>query len=210
MFSSLYSEMIIPSVTALEPRALARQGIRVVFCDLDNTLAKQNSYEIDKETAEWIEKLEREKITLWVLSNNSYERVATFCDKRRIRYSARCHKPNTKYVLAALDELGLSPSDAIMIGDKVFTDVRCGKRAKIFTALVEPLELGPLSGLRRKLEAPFRKAPDATAGQREKKEPEQTESVPDVASEPVTVEAEHTEDIEPGNGQTAAEGENNG
>ncbi len=45
-------------------------------------------------------------------------------------------KPNKEMLLFKLDELGLSPDDAVMIGDRLYTDIRMGNEAGVTTICV--------------------------------------------------------------------------
>jgi len=45
-------------------------------------------------------------------------------------------KPNPDFVLPVLEDLGLMPDDAVVIGDRLYTDIELGKRANITTVLV--------------------------------------------------------------------------
>jgi 4-nitrophenyl phosphatase len=46
-------------------------------------------------------------------------------------------KPNTIMVDQVLSELNSSPSDAVMVGDRLTTDILCGKRSDLYTVLVK-------------------------------------------------------------------------
>ncbi len=45
-------------------------------------------------------------------------------------------KPNPEIIYEALRRFQVKPEDAIMIGDRLYTDVQCGINAGIDTALV--------------------------------------------------------------------------
>lgn len=44
-------------------------------------------------------------------------------------------KPNKEMLLFKLNQLGLSPKDAVMIGDRLYTDIKMGKNAGVSTCL---------------------------------------------------------------------------
>ncbi|MFX1299263.1 MAG: HAD-IIA family hydrolase [Promethearchaeota archaeon] len=45
-------------------------------------------------------------------------------------------KPNKEMLLFKLDELGLSPKNAVMFGDRLYTDIKMGKEAGVTTCCV--------------------------------------------------------------------------
>lgn len=45
-------------------------------------------------------------------------------------------KPNKDMILFKLDEIGVEPQDAIMFGDRLYTDIRMGKEANVTTCCV--------------------------------------------------------------------------
>ena len=152
---------VVGSVYELRPAALREAGVRVVLADLDNTLI---SYEQSLPTPAlraWKEELEREGIGLFVVSNSrKSRRCPRFCQALGVDYVRHAGKPGGKGFRTALERAGLTPGQAVMVGDQIFTDVWGANRAGIYSVLVRPIAIGrnPLRAVRYWLETPFRLA----------------------------------------------------
>lgn len=52
-------------------------------------------------------------------------------------------KPNERIVAICMEQAGASPEEVLVIGDRLYTDIACGIRAGVETALVYTGEAGP-------------------------------------------------------------------
>lgn len=150
---------VINSIYDLEPRELRAQGIRLVLCDLDNTLVPYEESFPSPALRAWKEKLEENGVTLFVVSNSrKSRRCPNFCEALGIPYVRHAGKPGTKGFREALERTGLPASQAIMVGDQIFTDIWGANRAGVSSVLVKPISWGknPLRRVRYAIEAPFR------------------------------------------------------
>ena len=150
---------VYPSVTDISPAALAEKGIKLVLADLDNTLTPYEAPLPSPELRRWKEALEAAGITLFVVSNSrKSRRCPDFCEALGIPYVRHAGKPGTKGFQEALEQTGVSPAQAVMVGDQIFTDILGGNRAGITTVLVHPIAWGRNPGrlLRYAAETPFR------------------------------------------------------
>ena len=156
---SLIPQGVYPSVTQIRPADLASRGIRVVLADLDNTLSP---YKVEEPTAEiraWKEDLEREGITLFLLSNSRKPgRAQRYAEKLGIPYQGHSGKPKRGGYFRALERMGCTPEQAVMVGDQIFTDTLGANRAGVVPLLVEPIRLAGNPGryIRYAAETPFR------------------------------------------------------
>ena len=78
MSFSLIPKQLCRSIYDLNLEKLRSQGIRVLFADLDNTLARYSEREPSLELRRWKARLEEQGIVLFVLSNS---RKATRADQ---------------------------------------------------------------------------------------------------------------------------------
>lgn len=150
---------VVNSIYDLRPRDLRSSGVRLVLCDLDNTLAPYEESLPSPALRAWKEALEVEGITLFVVSNSrKSRRCPDFCEALGIGYVRHAGKPGRKGYREALEQTGLAPDQAIMVGDQIFTDVWGANRAGITSILVRPMAWGknPLRRLRYAVETPFR------------------------------------------------------
>ena len=150
---------VYPSVTAIDPGALARRGVRLVLADLDNTLVPYKVTEPPAEVVAWKEALEEQGIQLFLLSNSRKPgRAQRFAQKLGIPYQGHSGKPTKAGYLRAMERMGCTPRETVMVGDQIFTDTLGANNAGVTPLLVEPIRLAGNPGryIRYALETPFR------------------------------------------------------
>jgi len=116
------------------------RGIRALFIDVDNTLTTHDNPVPHERVLDWLEEQRAAGLRLLVLSNNTRERVAPFAERLGLEYVADAKKPLPFPLWKALKGMGLSPQEAAVIGDQVFTDVLCGRFSRCLSVLVEPMQ----------------------------------------------------------------------
>ncbi len=116
-----------------------KEGIKVVFVDLDNTLIAWNNPDGTPEMRQWLHDMKDAGIPVVVVSNNKYERVKRAVEKFGIDFEAFALKPFTFGINRALKRFDVTPNEVVMIGDQLMTDIRAAKRAGLKSVLVKPL-----------------------------------------------------------------------
>ena len=150
---------VYPSVTQISPQALARRGIRLVLADLDNTLVPYKVEEPAAEVAAWARELRDHGIQLFLLSNSRKPgRAQRFAQKLDIPYQGHSGKPKRAGYLRAMERMGCTPQETVMVGDQIFTDTLGARLAGVTPLLVEPIRLAGNPGryIRYAVETPFR------------------------------------------------------
>ena len=150
---------VYPSVTHISPRALAARGIRLVLADLDNTLVPYKVAEPPAHVAAWKEALAAEGISLFLLSNSRKPgRAQKFAEQLGIPYQGHSGKPRRAGYLRAMERMGCTPRETVMVGDQIFTDTLGANNAGVIPLLVEPIRLAGNPGryIRYAVETPFR------------------------------------------------------
>ena len=94
---------------------LKKQGIKCIMFDLDSTVMVSKSANFLPETVDW---------------SNKPSKTAT------CRVIGHADKPNPKVMSQYLEEVGIEPSCAVMVGDRPLTDILAGKRLGCKTILV--------------------------------------------------------------------------
>ncbi len=157
MFDSFFPTYFFRHAYDITPEFLRREGISAILSDLDDTLTCHGSQELGPEYKDWLETLRAAGVSLCIISNNTEERIRPFCETYGLRYVCDAKKPMKEGALRAVAELGLSVDQALLLGDQVFTDIRCGKAAGIRTAAVPPVgkRATPFIALKRLLEKPI-------------------------------------------------------
>ena len=150
---------VYPSVTSLRPEALAARGVRLVLADLDNTLVAYRVTQPPEEIIAWKEQLEAAGIRLFLLSNSRKPgRAQSFAEKLGIPYQGHSGKPRRAGYLRAMERMGCTPEETVMVGDQIFTDTLGANNAGVTPLLVEPIRLAgnPARYVRYAIETPFR------------------------------------------------------
>ena len=150
---------VYPSVTALDPKALRARGITLVLADLDNTLVPYGVTEPPEEIVAWKQALEAQGIQLFLLSNSRRPgRAQGFAQRLGIPYQGHSGKPRRAGYLRAMERMGVTPDQTVMVGDQIFTDVLGANRSGVTPLLVKPIRLAGNPGryIRYAVETPFR------------------------------------------------------
>ena len=150
---------VYPSVTSLDPKKLKEKGITLVLADLDNTLVPYKVLEPSNEVAAWMAALKEEGIDLFLLSNSRKPgRAQKFAQQVGIPYQGHSGKPKKAGYLKAMERMGRTPQETVMVGDQIFTDTLGANRAGVTPLLIQPIRLAGNPGryIRYAAEPPFR------------------------------------------------------
>lgn len=127
-------------VRAIDGRALREAGVRLVFCDLDNTLTRWNDNAIPAQARAFAARLRALGMDLVIVSNNNEERIRPFARALDIPFVARAKKPLPFALYRYMSRRGIRPAQAAMVGDQLLTDMLAGNLAGVYTVLVRPLD----------------------------------------------------------------------
>ena len=150
---------VYPSITHISPKALAEKGVKLVLADLDNTLVPYKATEPPPELVAWKQALEAEGIILYLLSNSRKPgRAQAFAQKLGIPFQGHSGKPRKAGYLRAMERMGCTPEQTVMVGDQIFTDTLGANNAGVTPLLVQPIRLAGNPGryIRYAVETPFR------------------------------------------------------
>ena len=111
----------------------------MVVYDIDNTLATHADDYPPQETLALVDKLKTMGFKVALLSNNSPNRLNTFNKTMNLPGASWAAKPFTPGLRRVMSEMGATCEETIIIGDQLFADVWCGKKAGIATVLVKPI-----------------------------------------------------------------------
>ena len=131
-------------------------GVKGIILDVDNTLEPYENPVPSKGVLEWFDSLRAAGIKAAIVSNNNWDRINTFNADLKLPAYAKAGKPFSKNVKRALLDMGVDKSEAIMMGDQVFTDVWAAHNAGIRAILVPPIndKKDILTRFKRMLEIP--------------------------------------------------------
>ena len=135
----LMPDRLFENIGTISPSYLRENGIKVLILDIDNTLVTYGEAEPTARVIEWTERMKNEGFSLAVASNNKPERVARFCEPLGLFFVAKSRKPSRRCVTVCCRHFAVTPDKCAVIGDQIFTDVLCARRAGAHAILVTPL-----------------------------------------------------------------------
>lgn len=134
----LQPDYLAKSLSGVNLKVLAGQGIEILLLDLDNTLAPWRTKDFSAQTLSWLNEAKK-SFDIYILSNGSSDRVADTAGALGIKYIAGAHKPDGKKLKKILAEKGIKPEKAVIIGDQLYTDVLSAVRLGAFSVLLTPI-----------------------------------------------------------------------
>lgn len=120
------------------PDFLQKQKIKLLMCDLDNTLRLHSEKEPAEELVKWIEDLKRHGVFVIIISNNGRKKMMQkFCEPIDIDCMWWAKKPMSTKLTEAMKKYGFKPRETAMLGDKWSTDVLAARFAHVKAYQVE-------------------------------------------------------------------------
>ena len=114
------------------PELLKKEGVKLLLCDLDNTLRLHSEKEPADELAEWIFDCRQAGVQIIIISNNGRKKMMQkFCEPIKVPCVWWAKKPLSTKLTAAMNKYGFEIHETVMLGDKWSTDVLAAKFAKI-------------------------------------------------------------------------------
>jgi len=110
-------------VTDITPKLLHAMKANAIILDVDNTLAMHGSQEPFKGTVDWVRQMRSQNIKIIIVSNNFKKRVAPFAAKYELPFLYLSLKPCPPAYYRAIRKMGVRRTDAVVVGDQIFTDV---------------------------------------------------------------------------------------
>lgn len=127
------------AITDVDVDELAASGVRCVLFDRDNTVVPRDTGVAPADVIDWICRVREAGIALCMVSNNFHsQQVEASAAELGCAVVHHAMKPAPFAVRRALALVGVEASEAVLIGDQVFTDVMAGNLAGVRTILVEP------------------------------------------------------------------------
>lgn len=114
------------------PELLKKEGVKLLLCDLDNTLRLHSEKEPADELADWIDDCRKAGVKIVIISNNGRKKMMQkFCEPINVPCVWWAKKPLSMKLTEAMEEYSVAPKETVMLGDKWSTDVLAAKFAKI-------------------------------------------------------------------------------
>ena len=114
------------------PEILKSEGVKLLLCDLDNTLRLHSEKEPAEELVKWISECHKAGVKVVIISNNGRKKMMQkFCEPINVPCVWWARKPFSTKLTEAMDEYHFTPEETVMLGDKYSTDVLAARFAKI-------------------------------------------------------------------------------
>jgi HAD superfamily phosphatase (TIGR01668 family) len=128
------------SIFAVDYQRLYATGKRAILFDLDNTLGGRRPAKLAPEVTTLLNKLTKMGFRVGILTNRRIGTKDAVIVELAKSYPLRCRagKPRKKGFLALLAELDVPKERAVMIGDRILTDVFGANRLGIYSIRIKP------------------------------------------------------------------------
>ncbi|MDO4437078.1 MAG: YqeG family HAD IIIA-type phosphatase [Coriobacteriaceae bacterium] len=129
----------VARVECIDLDELWAQGKRAILFDRDNTLVPRDRKDAPASVAAWLDRAHELGFKLIMVSNNWHkDQVARSAGELGMGYIAFACKPLPFAITSGMRRLGAAKSEAVMMGDQLYTDVWGGNFAGVDTILVKP------------------------------------------------------------------------
>ncbi|MBQ8984995.1 YqeG family HAD IIIA-type phosphatase [Candidatus Saccharibacteria bacterium] len=136
--SVLHADKKFERFEDVTPELLKKEKVKLLLCDLDNTLRLHSEKEPADELADWVEDCRDAGVKIIIISNNGRKKMMQkFCEPLGIECVWWAKKPISTKLTAAMENYNVKPEDTVMLGDKWSTDVLAAKFAKVRAWKVE-------------------------------------------------------------------------
>lgn len=137
--SVLKPTKVFDGVSSIDFDYLHSIGIKAVLLDVDNTIIDM-SRKIPEDVKEWVNKAKEQGFKVLILSNsNKLDKLNPISDSLGISYVSFAKKPFKKGYIEAINILGVTIDEAIMVGDQILTDVLGAGRVGMKSIYVRPI-----------------------------------------------------------------------
>ncbi len=159
MFDCFMPDRIFERFDDVTAQFLAKEKIRFLLVDIDNTLAPYEEPDPNERVTAWVASMRDAGVTVVLVSNNNAERVRRFNKTLGLVAYADCHKPSPKRLRQYAESVGANIEETAALGDQIFTDVWGAKCIGARALLVPPINDKKTLFFRfkRSLEKPFLK-----------------------------------------------------
>ena len=120
------------------PKLLKKENVKLLLCDLDNTIRLHSEKEPAEELQKWIKDCHQVGTKIVIISNNGRKKMMQkFCDPINVPCVWWAKKPSSAKLTEAMKKYDSAPEETVMLGDKWSTDVLAAKFAGVRSWKVE-------------------------------------------------------------------------
>lgn len=149
MFKCFYPGVRYESVYAIDFNKYHEAGYRGILFDIDNTLVMHDAPANEKAVRLFAE-LREIGFKTCLISNNDTPRTAPFAEAVGTEYVCNAGKPKASGYIEAMEKLGLTKEQTMMVGDQLFTDIWGANNAGVYAVLTDKIARDPYFYIRLK------------------------------------------------------------
>lgn len=123
----------------LDLSRLQSLGIRILVCDIDNTLVAHDEAVPDEDVMAFVQAVKQSGLRMVLVSNNVKERVDTFAASLDVATYPFAQKPLKKTYLKMMKDQNCKPNQVAVLGDQLLTDMLGANRVGCYTILTQPV-----------------------------------------------------------------------
>ena len=136
--------MLLPTwqaeaITDISPAFLKERGIRLLMLDFDNTIVPYTRDVPTPAVEMWLKDMQHSGLSVCVVSNSKRNRVPEFCKQYGLNCITHAKKPFPKGIRECLIRFKIPASEAVLVGDQIYTDTLGGNGAGVRTILVKAI-----------------------------------------------------------------------
>ena len=135
MLHNFYPYEYVENVFSIDYKKLYENDFRAILFDIDNTLVHHGD-DSTEEIDELFRYIQSIGFQTFILSNNSEKRIQRFLRNINSPYIHDAQKPNAENYLKAIGQLGVKKTEAVFVGDQIFTDIYGANKSGIPSILV--------------------------------------------------------------------------
>lgn len=139
MWKMVTPKWTLESVFDVTASMLQRHHFKAILLDLDNTIVAWNQNEPTPAMIKWVSQMREANIEVFILSNNTPQRVSSVASPLQLHYCANSLKPFKHAFKKAMQQLLVEPNEVVVIGDQVITDIIGANRMGLASILVKPI-----------------------------------------------------------------------
>ncbi len=132
-------QIYVKDVYHIPYKKLKENKITHLLFDLDNTIVPIHEKDPGEKFKKLLTELKQLGFSVFVFSNNPYNRIETFGKENDLSVITSARKPWKGKYKKFLKEQNISANQCAMIGDQLLTDIFGGNRMGMMTILVDPL-----------------------------------------------------------------------
>lgn len=130
----------VTSVQEIDLDSLKEQGIKLIICDLDNTLVPHFNKFPTKKVKFFVDEVKRKGFEFVLISNNTKKRVSFFAEKLGLEnFVFNSKKPFPSAIKKTIEKMKIKPQETVIIGDMLITDILVANLVHTESILVQPL-----------------------------------------------------------------------